>query len=123
MSRETSLDNQFYRLLLNEDLYRQQLQDNSGSEVFSDRFLWRRSRGPNLFMLNADMALIANMGDFIDPDSGEVTCTLGQTCPASNLRDFAGEFANNNNAWMRAFHDAYLKMTAVGCNDSCRPVV
>lgn len=116
MPREATLDNQFYGVLTGNS-YQQEMQD-------SDNILWRRvnARG-RLFMLNADMALIANMENFIDPDTGVVSCTLSETCPESSLMEFTNEFARSNNAWLSAFHDAYIKMTNVGCGNTCRPVV
>jgi len=123
------LDNGYYDILLTQNgsirtEFRQSLQDNRNNPTFPDQFLWNFGE-TDLFMLNADLALVVNLEDFIDPDDGFVTCALSEgsisdrdICPAASTVDIALEFASSNSLWINDFHTAFLKMTSVGCNNA-----
>ena len=125
MNNENSLDNQFYTVLLDGDDvdedFELELQQNGGNSPFPNQFLWRRGNSNN-FMLNVDIALARNLAGFINPVSGDVSCSLNQNCPDSPLLGFAMEYANSNAVWISDFHDAFIKMTSVGCAGVCTPV-
>jgi len=125
------LTNDYYTVLLGNgngiDIsdFRQELQDSS---EFGIQFLWR-PRPLTLFMLNADMALTVDLEGFVDPDDGFVTCVLSDdgndddrdVCPpATSTLEIALEYADDGDLWISDFHDAFMKMTSVGCdNDNC----
>lgn len=124
------LSNDYYGILLDRNNgiispeFRQELQDNRSNPTFPDQFLWRFGE-LQLFMLNADLALAVDLGDFVDPDDGLVTCTLSgssdsgrDVCPAASTLDIALEYASSNRLWINDFHSAFLKMTSVGCNNN-----
>lgn len=123
---EDSLDNEFYRVLLDgnqvDDAFALEIQRNDDSVHFPTQYLWRRGNR-NDFMLNADMALARDLEGHIDPVTGFVTCNLNGDCPDSPLLPFAMEYASSNAAWLRDFRTAFIKMTSVGCdNGECTKV-
>jgi len=67
------------------------------------------------------MALVTDLEGFLDPTSGEVSCRVAgidNLCPDSSTLDIAIEYAESNVAWLNDFHDAFVKMTSHGCDDT-----
>jgi len=67
------------------------------------------------------MALAINLDGQVDPVSGNVTCRvagLDNICPDSSLLDITVEYADSNSLWKNDFHDAFVKMTNNGCDDT-----
>jgi hypothetical protein len=64
-------------------------------------------------MLNADMALVVNLGAEIDSTTGEVDCAIG-VCPEASTIDQVAIFAGDNALWLEQFRDAFVKMTLNG---------
>lgn len=67
------------------------------------------------------MALAIDLEGRIDPSSGDVTCRVGgleNSCPDSSLLGITVEYANSNSVWKNDFHDAFVKMTNSGCDDT-----
>lgn len=120
-----AFDNHFYVELLNNNVvdadFVQEEQINMNTP-FPDQFLWRKENG-NEFMLDADMAVVVNFGDDMNAMTGEVFCTLGDSgpnvCEASKLLTHAIAFSGNDAAWRQVFHDAFMKMTNIGCSGAC----
>jgi hypothetical protein len=107
------------------------LEDNARFPPFPNQFFWKEDGDSDsgIFMLQADMALAFDMEGFLDPSNGNVTCRLVQTkgfavCPTSSLRSRAEFYRKNNDAWIRDFEVAYLKIVNRGCgNGVCQPMV
>jgi hypothetical protein len=64
-------------------------------------------------MLNADMALVVNLGAEIDSTTGEVDCVIGD-CPEASTIDQVAIYAGDNALWLEQFRDAFVKMTLNG---------
>jgi hypothetical protein len=64
-------------------------------------------------MLNADMALVVNLGGDIDSTTGEVDCAIGICSEASTI-DQVAIYAGDNALWLEQFRDAFVKMTLNG---------
>lgn len=129
MSTLNNFDNDYYSALMVrsgiDPQFHQEKQENKGDD-FPDQYLWRRGDQP-VFMLNVDMAIAVDFDGHIDPKSGEVTCNLegkrSNRCPAALTEGIAMEFDQSNSRWIDAFHEAFMKMTTVGCNSSTCTVV
>ena len=116
------LTNEFYRVLIYngvvDDIWRAEMQDNSGT-IFPDQVIWRQGDSGR-FMINADMALVVDFENNINPSNGLVSCNLSgesNVCPAASTLGIANEYAASNTVWLGDFHDAFIKMTNSGCED------
>jgi hypothetical protein len=98
------------------------LVNNSDIPNIPNRFQWQRSA---FIMLDADIALVRNVEDYIDASTGEVTCTflpkntVVPACPyASVTLDFAAEYKKDNTIWLNDFRDVFSSMLVHGYDAS-----
>jgi hypothetical protein len=77
-------------------------------------------------MLNADMGLVSNFEGYIDTDTGEVSCAMPNSadstlelCPSASTLDKAAEYSQDNELWLRDFHDAFTKMMSNCADPPC----
>ena len=157
------LDNNYYSQIVGagttiEDLVdapNWNLREQENTNGLPDRFFWVRGGGGGgnnnnndpLVMLNADIALVRDITDFLEPD-GRVTCRFlegrggggggggggnnnnNPGCPfaAMTIR-FMGEYRNNNALWVNDFRAVFTKMlthgydTSAGCIGTSAPCV
>lgn len=143
---ETNLNNEYYSFIvggrsLNDarplSRYEQVLQGNADT---GDQHLWKFNgdasggvRGRELqatnelVMLNVDLGLVADFAGRIDPDTGEVTCTLRATpgstvkeCPHAATLALAAAYKYDNTLWLHDFRNVLTKMTLnVHSTDHC----
>jgi hypothetical protein len=109
-------------------------EDNTNFAPFPNQYYWEQEvaeDGPaGTFMLHADMAIAFDMEGYVDPDNGQVNCTMVPNsssgsdngtgldpCPVSPLLAYAQAYADDNDQWMLDFRQAYLKMVGTGCRD------
>lgn len=122
------LDNHYYSKLLDYSQFVLEYEDNTNFAPFPNQYYWEQEvaeGGPaGTFMLHADMAIAFDMEGYVDPDNGQVNCTMvsssknGQDpCPVSPLLSYAQAYAEDNDQWMLDFRNAYLKMVGIGCRD------
>jgi hypothetical protein len=75
-------------------------------------------RGDDIFMLNADMALVRDFSQSFNQRTGEVTCDYApqkvNSCPFAATFHVAKHYMQDEQAWMNDFFDVYNKMLIHG---------
>ena len=131
VNNENTLDNEYYRQIVGDegDLFNgpnwnQNEVINNGQ--IPDRFQWERNArgndgGPELIMLNSDIALVRTFGDNLDMETGEVSCRFrnNNACDAASTLDQMGVYRNNNELWLEDFKNVFEKMLIHGYNIGC----
>lgn len=85
--------------------------DNGGGDSSDFRF----------FMLNSDIALVANLEGHLDSRTGKVSCVLGESrnlppCPLASTFRRTELYSLNEGQWMNDFRNVYMKMLMIGQN-------
>ncbi|CAH1786262.1 unnamed protein product [Owenia fusiformis] len=121
VGRERTLDNDYYRELLNIDRNWNQV-DVANGRNGGPKWQWVHGDGRRL-MLNADMCLFKEME--LSSGTGESGCPYSGTnaCPNSAAAGIVQEFANDNALWIQEYGAAFQKMIATGyTSDDFTPI-
>lgn len=115
------------------------LVNNSDIPNMPNRYQWQHPLNPNntslgnTIMLDADIALVRNVTDYMNASTGEVKCTFlcqngdcsvpnkgpVPACPyASVTLDFAAQYKNDNLLWLNDFQSVFNAMLNYGYNTS-----
>ena len=75
--------------------------------------------GGQLFMLNADIAIVRDMSGGFLAANGDANCTFSfqdptQRCPLASTLSKAGEYRNNNSLFLSDFFIAFTKVLEKG---------
>jgi len=110
---------------------------NNVDRTSEDQFQWFHIRSGDvdgtLLMLNSDISMVRDLTDYMNEDTGEVTCqfrcngrvsnqncdnTPQPVCPLATMTfDFAAEYKFNNTLWLTDFRSVFSAMLVHGYED------